>query len=490
MTKTKRLHYRSGKTKKAKPAKKHKNSRHKKLELYMTTQFRYHVLDCGTPVILIHNSDAKSLSVECLINTGSAMEPRDKMGISHFIEHLVFRKTKHFDSQQAIKEFLQEHAIYFNAYTDNTELNYYYSGPSTLDNLNCILYVLKEMMLTSIFTQHSFETEKNIITQELYRRRDDPEVDCWDKKHEHYFRNHPLGVQTSGTEETIRNITLDDVKDYYSRIYTPTNFTIYITGKIPEFNTNKPIGLCNYYINKRADSLWKPSYSLTCGFNSKKKLIGISNKDEINKVLLDVRNKTKFYMSHIPPAGGIVNIPRPGLNQTYISLIFPIPGRLSTDAYLTSAICDILRDGSKAKLFSIIREKYGLSYIVRVYSMEYVEGGFINITIGVNNNDCKRALQILKDIFKPAEHGRLITKDELTLFKKEKLTQYNDMKKYAGICYYSSGIKYEFKIRDIDSDSDKYASITLDKINQHTKQILNMANAIIYIYGNGENTKA
>lgn len=458
--------------------------KHKKLLTYEKTQFRYNELPCGTQIIQVHNDDAKYLSVECIINIGSAMEPRDKMGISHLIEHLVFNRTQHFKTQQELKEFLQVGGIYNNAYTSNTELNFYFNGPSKFENLNKMLYVLKEMMLTCQFDESGFEIERNIVIQELYRNKDNPNRHKWDLVEADYFANHPLGVLTIGTLDTLSAIMLDDIKSYYKKVYNPANFTIYISGNIPHFDSNKTAGLCDYYLMRHGDTLWTPHKGFDKPFNSTKHIAGLTTIPDINKVLLDVRNKSKVFMQHITKTSSdIIHFQRDGLFQTHIIFMFPIGGLYDPDQHLTETVASILRDGGKGKLYNTIREKYGLSYSVSVSTTEFAEGGYLYISIAVNKADTDRAIKIMKDLLSAAQHKTFITLDELKLFKEETKSNTDAQKETAAICSYVYNIKNFYKIQDIDETYQKYMAISLDALNKHAGKLLDLSRALIYTYG-------
>lgn len=469
---------------KHKKTKKGAHTTHIKLPIYKKTQFKYNELPCGTQIIQVHNDDVKYLSVECIINIGSAMEPRDKMGISHLIEHLVFNRTQHFKTQQELKEFLQVDSIYNNAYTSNTELNFYFSGPSKIENLNKMLYVLKEMMLTCQFYESGFEIERNIVIQELNRNKDNPCRHKWDLIEQDYFSNHPLGVLTIGTPDTLNSITLDDIKSYFKKVYNPANFTIYISGNIPEFDSNKPAGLCDYYLMRRGETLWTPHKGFEKPYNSTKHIAGLTSIPEINNKLLDIRNKSKVFMQHISKTSReIIHFQRDGMFQTHIVFMFPIGGLYNPERHLTETVSSILRDGGKGKLYNTIREKYGLSYSVSVYTNEYAEGGYLYIAIAVNKADTDRAIKIMKDLLGAAQRNNFITPEELKLFKEETNSNMEAKKKTSALCSYVYYIKSFYKIQDIEQNYQLYLDIKLDDLNKHAASLLDLSKALIYTYG-------
>ena len=296
--------------------KKHSHNRKpKEHELKDETEFRYYQMNCGIKLIMIHNSKSTALDVACSVAGGSSEEPEHLSGITHFLEHLVFRKTKHFKTESEMSEFIEKNALYFNAYTATKETNYYFSGPSKFENINNALFVLKEMMFNMELNDHILETERNIVIQEYYRKIDNPQQSYYNLIDKYYFSGHPLSKVPIGNIECIRKISADDIMHYYKNMYNLQNITLYITGNIPEFKSNKIIALCEYYFCKRIDRLWTPSIKLKISAipAANKKghaaLLGTNDIQEINKMLFMNFNAQKCFLSHVPKNPGLHTIP-------------------------------------------------------------------------------------------------------------------------------------------------------------------------------------
>jgi predicted Zn-dependent peptidase len=461
--------------------------RHKKTTwLCDRIQFRYNELETGTKIIQIHHSDNKNLTIEAYINFGSAMEPSNKKGISHLVEHLVFRMNTKFDNK-TLKEFLTENGIYNNAYTTKKTVSFYLSGGSNFDNFNRMLYVLSERLLKCSFTKEELDIERNIVIQELYKGYDEPNNDKWHLIDENYYAGHPLGESIIGTVETLNSITIDDINEYYEKHFIPSNFVIYIYGNIPEFNTNIPAGLCNYYLahtpNKKTQhKLWTKSTGLLHPFNSKH-LIGISSIPEINKKLIDLKRQDKIFQTHYPPkCKEIIKFNKPNLKQSHIVFLFPTSGLYNPNRHLVVGISHIIRDGHN-KIYNTIRNKYGLSYVIHVSTDDCEEAGYLYISINVNNDKTQRGIGILKDLLKTAQKSNFITQSELDIYKHAVHAEHTELKRSNAVNHFLNRIMTYREIHNIDDFYDKYYNISLDDINKEAARLLNLDNARIYVYG-------
>lgn len=471
--------------------KKHTHNKKKAQVQKDDTEFRYYQMNCGIKLIMIHNIESTSLNISCSISGGSSEEPEHLAGITHFLEHLVFRKTKHFKSESDMAEFIEKNALYFNAYTATKETNYYFGGPSKFENINNALFVLKEMMFNMELDDHILETERNIVIQEYYRKIDNPQQSYYNLIDKYYFSGHPLSKVPIGNLDCVRKISADDIMHYYKNMYNLHNMTLYITGNIPEFKTNNIIALCEYYFCKRIDRIWTPSIKLNTSDISKankkgqNSLLGATDIIEINKLLDMNFNSQKCFLLHNPNNPGLHTIQSNAkLNQNYIGFIFPLGGRYTLKHTHLNAILGLLRNGKKSKLFRLLREEHGLTYNVHVCTDTYPEGGYLYIFIGVNIADTQRAIDILTEFFSKVKHGNFFSSEELTFYKTRTLIQYDENKKADNAVwthYYN--IVNNYKIESIDSKKESVEKIKLADLNDYTKIILNMDKLHVYVYG-------
>jgi predicted Zn-dependent peptidase len=465
------------------------------------TKFRYYQMNCGIKLIMIHNPKSTFMEVSCSVAGGSSEEPYTLSGITHFLEHLVFRKTKHFKTETEMSEFIEKTAMHFNAYTAIKETNYYFSGPSKYENINNSLFVLKEMMFNMELNDHILETERNIVIQEYYRKADNPQQEYYDLIDKNFYAGHPLSKVPIGNIDCLKRITKADIIHYYKNMYNLNNVTLYITGNIPEFNTNKIIGLCEYYFCKRGDRLWTPSIKLSqtyptinSGKDNHKKLLGTADKSaphgtfdvtEINTILQMNYKSQKAFLDHNPVNPGLHTIKSAAqLNQNYIGFIFPLNGKYTLNNTLLNAIVGLLRNGKKSKLFRLLREVHGLTYNVHVCTDKNVEGGYLYVFIGVNITDTQKAINILSEFFSKVKSGNFFNAEELIFYKARTIIDYDENKKAdRAIWTHLNNIIDNCKIVDIETKKLQVTSIKLQDLNDYAKTILDMTKLYVYVYG-------
>jgi predicted Zn-dependent peptidase len=464
---------------------KKQTQRHKKHQnetVVDTTQFRYYHMDCGIKLVMIHNPKSTFMKLECSIEGGCSEEPDHLAGITHFLEHLVFRRTKHFKSESDMSEFVEKNGLRYNAYTSIKETNFHFSGPSKIENINNAFFVLKEMMFNMELDDHIFETERNIVIQEYFRDIDNPENNYYTSIIKNYYNNHPLSKLPIGNIECLRQITRQDVINYYKSMYNLHDMTIYITGNIPDFRTNKIVEFCDYYFCKRADTLWTPSIKLPL---HNKDPLGTFDVNEINGILRKNYFQQKTFLKHNPNNPGLHPLESNAkINQNYIEFAFPLPGKYSINRILIEAIFGILRGGKKSKLFKLLREEYGLTYNVTVGTDIYIEGGNFYISIGVNIADTQKAINILTDFFSKVKGDTFFTPEELTFFKTRFLIDIEEDKKpNNAVNFHTNNIINYYEIISIDNVKEQISNIKLKDLNEYTKTVLNMDNLYVYVYG-------
>lgn len=470
----------------------HKTKKAKKddnIVLKDETKFRYYQMNCGIKLIMIHNSKSTFMEIACSVSGGSSEEPNTLSGITHFLEHLVFRKTKHFKTESEMSEFIEKNAMYFNAYTAIKETNYYFSGPSKFENINNSLFVLKEMMFNMELDDHILETERNIVIQEYFRKVDNSQEEYYNLIDKNYYADHPLSKVPIGTLECLKTITKADIIHYYKNMYNLNNVTLYITGNIPEFNTNKIIEVCEYYFCKKGDRLWTPSIKIEVNIPSsvtgKNKLLGTFDITKINSILQMNYKSQKSFIKHNPSNPGLHTIKSNSqINQNYIGFIFPLDGKYELNDTLLNTILGLLRNGKKSKLFRLLREVHGLTYNVHVCTDKNIEGGYLYVFIGVNIKDTQKAIDILAEFFSKVKAGNFFSTEELTFYKARILIEYDENKKADNAIWtHLNDIINYYKIKDINEKKQTVSCIKLQELNEYAKTILDMDKLYVYVYG-------
>lgn len=191
-------------------------------------EFRRHTLANGLEVIAECNPQAYSAAVSFFVNIGSRDESPQVAGVSHFLEHMVFKGTAKRSAEQVNLEFDSIGADY-NAATSEERTIYY---ASLLPEYLPQAVELWADVLQPALREEDFETEKQVILEEIKMYQDAPPYGADDTCKELYFQQHPLASRVLGTEESISAMSAEQMKDYFYRKYSPANIALVGSGNI------------------------------------------------------------------------------------------------------------------------------------------------------------------------------------------------------------------------------------------------------------------
>ncbi len=191
------------------------------------TVFHTHRLDNGLQIVAQPMPDFESVAVSYFVRTGSRDEPDPGIaGISHFLEHMVFKGTRALDWQQITLEFNKIGAE-LNAFTSHEATVYY--ARVLGEYLERAVELLSDMMYPRL-AESDFETEKEVIVNEIARSEDQPYNLAYRRMIQTYFGSHPLGHDVLGTRESIRGMRVEQMRDYWQRRYAANNLILSIAG--------------------------------------------------------------------------------------------------------------------------------------------------------------------------------------------------------------------------------------------------------------------
>ncbi len=192
------------------------------MELLRTT------LPNGLEVLAECNPEMHSAAVAFYVKTGARDESADVAGVSHFLEHMTFKGTPTRSSEQVNQE-LDALGAFSNAMTSK-ETTIYYAAllPEYVEKA---LELLADILRPSLRTK-DFETEKQVIIEEIRMYDDEPPFGAFDKCEALHFGSHPLGNNVLGTVESITDLSVDAMREYFRRRYSPGNIVLVGTGRI------------------------------------------------------------------------------------------------------------------------------------------------------------------------------------------------------------------------------------------------------------------
>ncbi|AGH95763.1 M16 family metallopeptidase [Pseudobdellovibrio exovorus] len=335
--------------------------------------FKKSVLPNGVRIVTEHHPHSKSVSIGVWVLTGTRDEKPEEVGISHFVEHLVFKGTKTRNAYQIAKS-LESLGGELNAYTTREYTNYHCTVLK--EDWRIGLEVLADLVCNMKISQKDFDLEKKVILQEIAMCDDLPEELIYDYFYEGVYKNHPLSRQILGQAETITKMTQKKIFEFYRHFYQGKNLIISAAGPLEH------------------DQLVIECQRL---FKNRKKFSAKSNRRAPRW-----KRYRKIFERDMEQAHVLVGLPSTSFNDKF--------------RFEALVLNSLLGGGMTSRLYQAIREKQGLAYTVFSSLNTNVDSGNISVYAGTDSANVKKVMQIIKDEFaKLKKQG--VRSSDLTLFK-------------------------------------------------------------------------
>ena len=333
-------------------------------------------LDNGIRVVMERIPYVNSVSIGVIVDNGSVNEDKLNHGVSHFIEHMLFKGTKNRTAKD-IAESIDNIGGQLNAFTGKESTCYY--AKVLYNHYNIAIEILADMLCNSLFLEEDIEKEKAVIIEEINMYLDIPEDLASELLNELMFENTSLGHPILGTVKSIENINREQIIRYFYKNYKPENIVISLAGNI---NTIEVLKELNYYF---------------ANFNK-------NNKDEENKI-----TNAYFFTNKLK---GIHK------NTEQLNLFIGMEGLplISENMESLLVLNNVFGGSMSSRLFQKIREDLGIAYIIESFPSSYKDVGVLNLCVGL---DSKQLLKTLDYIGLEMENikNNLITYDELSKSK-------------------------------------------------------------------------
>lgn len=337
-------------------------------------KFNKKVLKNGLTIIEVPSQDAESVVVDFFVKTGSRSETAKENGISHFLEHFLFKGTKKYPTAMAISELVDGIGGEMNANTGKEHTQYFIKAAS--HHLPKIFEVLTDMLQQPLLDPVELEREKGVIVEEINMYKDTPMYEIENILEGIMWPKDALGRDIAGTKETVTKFTREMFSDYIQRHYQTPNMILGISGK---------------YDQRMFDRLVEEYWS---GVPKKKFHAWDKAKDK----QASPRFKVQFKETE----------------QAHLSLGFKSFAYGNPYAPEISVLAAILGGGMSSRLFTEVRERRGLAYYVRSSPSSYQDTGVFNIGAGVQIAKIYEALEV---IFQELEKIKNIKADEKEILK-------------------------------------------------------------------------
>ncbi len=386
--------------------------------------------------LFLEKNDKDVIAISMIFNVGSQNETEDKQGYSHFIEHLNFKSSEQFSTEE-IMDKLTLYGADYNAYTSKSTTRYTFK--SLKENFEKCFEIYSNMLLFSKYDETEIDKEREVVIEEMQKCADDPVQVLYERVMKNYYGSHLFAHDELGTEEIISKVTRNQLLEYKGLYYKPQNCIISVAGNI-EFE--KLSQIIEKYFASHFDYEAQP-YSL-----------------DFDRFKIELNKKYDIVHRDDNQANVCVHIKSVQVNDK---------NKQVADIYTS-----ILGNSQNSRLFKIIREQLGLVYSIYAFNDAGACSGEIFIIFGTRPKNVKNAIAKIKEVISDlASFGITAEELERAVNWKKSCIAYSsetnaDLAEINGTYAHLYGRVYSF-----DERQHLYDSVTVEKVNDFAKVIHN-----------------
>jgi predicted Zn-dependent peptidase len=323
-------------------------------------------LDSGERLITERVAGVRSVSLGFWIGAGSRDEPDGKAGVSHFIEHLLFKGTRAYEAQQ-IAEIFDEMGGELNAATSREHTVVYARVPDR--HLEDALDVMADMVFSPSFAD--MDSEREVVLEEIAMVEDAPQDLVHDLLSEAVFADHPLGRPVIGRADVLSSISRRSIAAYHRRAYVAGNVVLAAAGHLEH---DQLVALLERTARQRVEP---PAQ----------------------------RTRVRTPLVREPPPG--IRFQQKDTEQFHVCVGAPGISRSDRRRFAASLLDAILGGSASSRLFQEIREKRGMAYTVYSFGSQYTDSGLVGIYVGTREENLVACLEIVAEQFEDIVAGNL-----------------------------------------------------------------------------------
>lgn len=343
-------------------------------------RYKLSKLTNGLRVITVPLPSLTSVTVTVWVRTGSRFEEKRVNGISHFLEHMVFKGGKKYTTAKEVFGAIDALGAQNNAATSKEWTNFYIK--CRVGVIDTAFDILSDVVLWPKLSSEEIEKERGVILEEIALYEDTPISKIGDLFENLMFSKKPLGWDIIGTPEIIKSISGDDFLKYRSKHYYPENMLIIVSGGVSE---ERVLALAKKYFSK------------------------------IGKEGKVARKPKESYRQDKPK----VLVKYKETDQAHLIIGYQGNPLGHKDRYSEAILSTVLGGGASSRLFTEIREKRGLAYEVRTSTGRYLDTGYMATYVGVRLKAIGEAIKVIIE-----EHGKIIAARELDEKELKKAKEY------------------------------------------------------------------
>lgn len=322
------------------------------------------VLDNGSVLLTRSLPDVYGVGVAVVIRTGTRDETEDQGGISHLLEHMVFKGTAQRTAFELARD-MEALGGQLDAYT--TKEHTAYTLKVLPEQLAPALAILVEMLEGSVFPDDQLELEKQVVIEEILSAEDTPDDFAHERFCEHLWPDHPLRLPILGTEVSVNGIDRATLQAHFERVHRGPNVLIAAAGALGEAE----------------EELVARSF-------------GFADGEAPAEAMLPA-----------PPSPGVWCHPKKSIGQQYVEIGVPGLPMNHPDRYVISLLSNILGGGMSSRLFQRIREEEGLAYGIYNYVDSFRDTGMLATSFSASKDKAQRALDLVAEEYARLRKGDL-----------------------------------------------------------------------------------
>lgn len=408
-------------------------------------------------VLIVPMSGFDICSVGIFVKVGSRYETDKNNGLSHFLEHLMFKGTKNMSSANIFNELDNVGAVY-NAETGSEHTDFYINGHS--DYIRLYLDILIDIFIHATYKDKDIETERGVINEEINMYKNDIEDLMNDSLNQLMFQNSSLKYPILGTKTSLSKISRKEIVNFRKNFYVPERSVLVVAGSLGSYDREKLLK----YIEPKLEEL---------SMGNTEQIMPISDTEiQIEPNIKHVKYKT---------------------TTPYTCICYKSQSIFSSYLEEYDLIANILTAGSSSRLYNTLREKLGISYMTHAENISYqYEGVFCIYTYTDYKNTKKVINHILQELSNLVEKG--ITEEELNKAKQIKISSLAmSLQTPRGIMMYHGLNEIDYRVGSVNIDKiiqTKISSrithimdIDLNTLNGVIKNLFNREKLNIIIVG-------
>lgn len=412
------------------------------------------ILENGLTVLLAPMPGVKSATSLVYANTGSRYETDAQAGISHFLEHMVFKGTEKYPDAQKLAQAVDAVGAHFNAFTSKEYTGYYVKAASKHVPLS--LDVLSDMLLTPKLREDDLEREKGVIVEEINMYNDSPSRHIGDVFEQLMFAGTSMGRDIIGSKETVRATTRQDFLKYMQTWYGAGNLVLTVAGDEAVVGDPKLMETIREAFSKPTEGKRQNGgkRSLESGFL-------LSKKPETLRVEYKKTDQAHFVMAV------------PGLKRD------------SEEKYVSAVLATLFGGTMSSRLFTEVREKRGLCYYVRCDRDMFHDTGYFGAAAGVDPKRVEEAVKVVREeLYHLADESgaRRITQEELNRAKDNLVgTSVLDLEDTESVAHFFGAKQLLLgKTETFEEMLEKINAVTLDQVVSLAKRLTNRQNKVYF----------